>query len=85
MTLKNRDGKIAPEVRANICALLGQLGRDGVVDNSESEEVAKLKEKVRPLLEEAARTEKNSRGDAALVTAANSALQAWKSSSDAWP
>jgi hypothetical protein len=76
-TLKNRDGRHVPELRANLCALLGQLGRSGVVDDREALGVSKMKAQAKPLLEAAAVTEKTNKGNIALATAAQRAIEAW--------
>jgi hypothetical protein len=75
--LKNRDGRHAPELRANLCALLGQLGRPGVVDEREAPSLSKMKAQAKPLLEAAAATEKTSKSNIALATAAQRAIEAW--------
>ena len=70
-SLRNTDGKMPPEVRANICALLGHLGRSGVVPESRARDVEVMKESARELLLTA-------RGEAGMVgTAAKKALDAW--------
>lgn len=76
-TLKNRDGRHAPELRANLCALLGQLGRSGVVDERETASVSKMKARAKPLLETAAASDKTNKGGVALAAAAQRAIDAW--------
>jgi hypothetical protein len=74
--LKNRDGRNPPEIRANICALLGQLARPGVVEETEAPRLAKIKAQAKPLIEDAARTDKTNKGNTALAAAAERALEA---------
>jgi hypothetical protein len=75
--LKNRSGRNAPEVRANICALLGQLGRPGVVDEADAARLAKMKHQAKPILEAAAATDRTSQGHTALATTAEKAIEGW--------
>ena len=71
LALRNADGKVAPEVRANISALVGHLGRPGVVPASRAQEVRNLQESTRELLVAAA-------GEPGHVgSAAKKALEGW--------
>ena len=69
--LRNADGRLPAEVRANICALVGQLGRRGVTPESRAHDVRVMQEELRELLE-AASQDPNPVG-----TAAKRALDAW--------
>ncbi|KAI9446202.1 hypothetical protein H4582DRAFT_2164133 [Lactarius indigo] len=71
--LKGRGANVPEEVRANACVLLGQVGREGGVGAERVPEVVKLKAELRPLLDSAAETDKESR----LKTAAAGALRRW--------
>ncbi|GJE87202.1 hypothetical protein PsYK624_032850 [Phanerochaete sordida] len=53
--LRNPDGRLPAEVRANICALLGHLGRAGVVPESRAHDLRVLQEECREVLEGAAK------------------------------
>lgn len=69
--LRNADGRLPAEVRANVCALVGQLGRPGVVPDSRAQDVRVLRDELRELLDAA-------RADPAPVgAAAKRALEAW--------
>ncbi|KZT68996.1 hypothetical protein DAEQUDRAFT_727172 [Daedalea quercina L-15889] len=63
------------EVRSNVCALLGQLGRKNVVDESRAQDVARMKSSAKELLEGlVADPEENTQ----MVSAsAKRALEAW--------
>lgn len=63
--LRNADGRLPPEVRANICALVGHLGRAGVVPESRAHDLQVLKLELRDTLETAAAKEPNPVGAAA--------------------
>ncbi|KAF7793031.1 hypothetical protein EIP86_004136 [Pleurotus ostreatoroseus] len=70
-SLRNTDGKVPVEVRANICALVGHLGRAGVVPESRAQDVQTMKESMRELLVAASK-------ETGLVGApAKKALDAW--------
>ncbi|KAH9001031.1 hypothetical protein EDB92DRAFT_2078658 [Lactarius akahatsu] len=71
--LKGRGANVPEEVRANACVLLGQVCREGGVGAERVPEVVKLKAELRPLLDSAAETDKESR----LKTAAAGALRRW--------
>ncbi|KAH9951320.1 hypothetical protein B0H21DRAFT_718473 [Amylocystis lapponica] len=73
--LRSSQGNIAPEVRANVCGLLGQLGRAGVVKDDRKNDVDQMKDSTRELLENAAReTEETLK---VFSGAARRALEAW--------
>ena len=69
--LRNTDGKMPMEVRANVCALVWHLGRPGVVASSRAQDVHVMKESLRELLGFA----KEERGH--VGHAAKKALDAW--------
>ncbi|EKM55405.1 uncharacterized protein PHACADRAFT_256013 [Phanerochaete carnosa HHB-10118-sp] len=69
--LRNADGRVPAEVRANICALVGHLGRPGVVPESRGHDLRVMQEELRELLE-AATKDANPVG-----TAAKRALETW--------
>lgn len=71
-SLRNVDGKTPVEVRANICALVGHLGRAGVVPASRAQDVHVLKESTRELLVAASKEDGGPVGGAA-----KKALEAW--------
>lgn len=84
--LRNRDGRLQPEVRANGCALLGQLGRPGVVGSERAAELARLKEVAKPVLEALAagastggapQAGEAAKGNVIVASAAKRALEAW--------
>jgi hypothetical protein len=52
--LRNAEGRIPAEVRANICALVGQLGRRGIVAESRAHDLQVMQEELKDLLEAAA-------------------------------
>ena len=66
--------KVPPEVRSNICALLGHLGRKGVVAESRAMDLERMKDATRDLIQTLA---KDADGNAKVVTAAKKALEAW--------
>lgn len=49
--LRNADGRLPAEVRANICALVGHLGRTGVVPESRAHDLRVMQEEFRDLLD----------------------------------
>jgi hypothetical protein len=66
--LGNADKRFPPEIRANACALLGQVGRKGAVADGDAErarELGRVKEATREVLEAAAEGEKGMYGGAA--------------------
>lgn len=69
--LKHPDHRCPIEVRANICTLLGQLGRKGGVETEREVEVRKLKEATKETLEAFAE------GNDLLAGAATRTLEAW--------
>ncbi|OCH95510.1 hypothetical protein OBBRIDRAFT_873797 [Obba rivulosa] len=73
--LKNADNNVPVEVRANVCALLSQLGRKGSVVQDRAVDLQKLKDGTRELLESVAReTDSNAK---VLAGAAQRALETW--------
>jgi hypothetical protein len=75
--LKNKETRFQPEARANVCTLLGQLGRAGAPDDVDAQDVARIREQVRPALEDVAALEKDGKGMVILVGAAERALANW--------
>jgi hypothetical protein len=86
--LRNRDGRLQPEIRANICALIGQLGKPGVVGPDREAELLRFKDATKPLLETASVTTNNTASGTAqpgeqaknqtvVANAAKRALEAW--------
>ncbi|KAI0064603.1 hypothetical protein BV25DRAFT_1823008 [Artomyces pyxidatus] len=73
LALKTPGSRFPEEVRANVCALLGQVGREGGVGAARAPELARLKAEVRPLLVSASEGEHGSK----LQVAASGALQRW--------
>jgi len=72
--LKRSDPRCPPEVKANVCTLLGQLGRKGGRTTREREaEVEKLKIGTKDVLV------KRSQGDDLFGKAAKKVLEAWES------
>lgn len=71
--LRGHGAKVPEEVRANACILLGQVGREDGVGAERVPELLKLKNELRPLLSNAADSEKELR----LKAAAAGALQRW--------
>lgn len=77
VTLRNND--IPPEVRANICGLVGYLGRPGVVNESRARDVHVLKEELKDVLADVLKKEAEG-GETSLTplaAAAKRALDAW--------
>ncbi|EMD38507.1 hypothetical protein CERSUDRAFT_113687 [Gelatoporia subvermispora B] len=74
--LRNADNNMPAEVRANVCALLGQLGRKGTVTDDRALDLQKLKDSTRDLMESASR-EQNGNAKV-LAGAAQRALEAWR-------
>ncbi|KIP09107.1 hypothetical protein PHLGIDRAFT_103348 [Phlebiopsis gigantea 11061_1 CR5-6] len=52
--LRNADGRLPAEVRANLCALVGHLGRPGVVPESRAQDLRAMQEELKDLLAAAA-------------------------------
>ena len=71
--LRNADKNVQVEVSANVCALLGHLGRKGVVSEDRAVDLERMKSSTRELLEQAAADESKR----SLSTAAKRALEAW--------
>ena len=65
-----------PEVRSNVCALLGHLGRKGVVAESRATDVQRMKESTRELIEALAKDD-GPQGNPKVAAAAKRALEAW--------
>lgn len=79
-SLKNPD--TPPEVRANICTLVGHLGRPGVVDVSRARDLQVLKDELRHVLEKLVKPgqdddEDGEKAQQSLMAAAKRALDAW--------
>ena len=68
---------VPPEVRSNVCALLGHLGRKGVVAESRATDVQRMKESTQELVEALAKDTEGPQGNAKVATAAKRALEAW--------
>ena len=66
--------KVPPEVRSNVCALLGHLGRKGVVAEDRATDLARMKEVTRDLIETLI---KDGDGNTKVATAAKRALEVW--------
>ena len=66
-----------PEVRWNVCALLGHLGRKGVVAESRATDLQRMKESTQELVEALAKDTEGPQGNAKVATAAKRALEAW--------
>ena len=64
--------KVPPEIRSNVCALHGHLGRKGVVAENRATDLARMKEASQDLLEGLAKD-----GTTKLGGAAKRALEAW--------
>jgi hypothetical protein len=75
--LKNKENRFQPEVRANVCALFGQLGRKGVVDEADKQGLQRAMQQIRPFLASVTTQDKDSKGMSVLVAAAERALAAW--------
>lgn len=69
--LRSSSPPIAAEVRANVCALVGHLGRKGVVPEDRARDLQHLKESLREILENATKEENQ------VAIAAKRALDAW--------
>ena len=69
--------KVPPEVRANVCALLGHLGRKGVVAESRATDLQRMKEATGELVEALAKDGDGSPANAKVAAAAKRALEAW--------
>ncbi|KAI1794275.1 hypothetical protein LXA43DRAFT_1116106 [Ganoderma leucocontextum] len=67
---------VPPEVRSNVCALLGHLGRKGVVSESRTTDVQRMTESTRGLMEMLAK-EEGHRSNPKVAAAAKRALEAW--------
>ncbi|TFK80925.1 hypothetical protein K466DRAFT_591571 [Polyporus arcularius HHB13444] len=76
-----RDGSalnVPPEVRANVCALLGHLGRKGVVAENRATDLQRMKESTRELIEALAKESDGQQRNARVAAAAKRALEAWE-------
>lgn len=71
--LSSTERTVAAEIRANICQLLGQLGKSGAVSEDRAADVARMKERTQNLLEKAA----SSPDENVLSVSAKRALDAW--------
>ncbi|KAH9946201.1 uncharacterized protein BXZ73DRAFT_86375 [Epithele typhae] len=67
--------KVPPEVRANACALLGHLGRKGVVAENRATDLARMKDATREVVEALARDE--DQGNGRVAASGKRALEAW--------
>ncbi|PIL23899.1 hypothetical protein GSI_13650 [Ganoderma sinense ZZ0214-1] len=67
---------VPPEVRSNVCALLGHLGRKGVVAESRATDVQRMTESTRELIEVLAK-EEGPQSNPKVAAAAKRALEAW--------
>ena len=67
---------VPPEVRSNVCALLGHLGRKGVVAESRAIDLQRMEDSTRELIEGLARAEGPS--NPKVVASAKRALEAWQ-------
>lgn len=75
MSLLGHPRSMPAEVRSNVCSLLGQLGRKGVVTESRAEDMARMQRTTKELLEGLAT---DSEGNTQMVSAsARRALEAW--------
>ncbi|PCH38246.1 hypothetical protein WOLCODRAFT_130785 [Wolfiporia cocos MD-104 SS10] len=72
--LRGTENSAPVEVRANVCALLGQLGRKGVVAEDRATDVARLQESTNDLLVSAAA---DTAGNVKMAGAAKRTLEAW--------
>ncbi len=68
---------VPPEVRSNVCALLGHLGRKGVVAENRAIDLQQLKESTRESIEALAKDPEGPQGNPKVVAAAKRALEAW--------
>ncbi|RPD66031.1 hypothetical protein L226DRAFT_530170 [Lentinus tigrinus ALCF2SS1-7] len=68
---------VPPEVRANVCALLGHLGRKGVVAEDRATDLQRMKESTRVLIEALAK-ESDEQGNPRVAVAAKRTLEAWE-------
>ena len=74
--LREGNPNVPAEVRANVCALLGHLGRKGVVAESRATDLQRMKDGTRELIEGLAR-EGEAPSNPKVVAAAKRALEAW--------
>ncbi|KAI0637070.1 hypothetical protein C8Q77DRAFT_1095851 [Trametes polyzona] len=74
--LREGNPNVPAEVRANVCALLGHLGRKGVVAESRATDLQRMKDSTRELIEGLAR-EGEAPSNPKVVAAAKRALEAW--------
>ena len=73
--LRSNDARIRDEIRVNVCALLGQVGRQGNVSAERQEELENTKKEIRPILEKIVA---GGEGETKLQVAAKQALVLWK-------
>ena len=72
-----------PEVRSNVCALLGHLGRKGVVAENRATDLERMKESTKVLIDTLAKeadgpqAQGQAHGNAKVAAAAKRALEAW--------
>ena len=71
--LENLEGKYPAELRANVCALLGELGKSGAGASAIGAEVEQIRKTARPALEKAQTTPDSM----VLSAAARKAIEAW--------
>ncbi|KAI0361987.1 hypothetical protein OH77DRAFT_1389137 [Trametes cingulata] len=74
--LRDGSSNMPLEVRANVCALLGHLGRKGVVAENRATDLQRMKDSTRELIEGLAR-ETEPPSNPRVVAAAKRALEAW--------
>ncbi|KAI0336426.1 hypothetical protein GY45DRAFT_1238667 [Cubamyces sp. BRFM 1775] len=74
--LRDNHPNVPAEVRSNVCALLGHLGRKGVVAESRTIDLQRMEDSTRELIEGLARAEGPS--NPKVVAAAKRALEAWQ-------
>ncbi|KAL1947755.1 hypothetical protein VTO73DRAFT_13479 [Trametes versicolor] len=74
--LRDSSTNVPAEVRSNVCALLGHLGRKGVVAESRATDLQRMKDGTRELLEGLAH-DSEVPGNPKVVAAAKRALEAW--------
>ncbi|KAI0781039.1 hypothetical protein BD413DRAFT_463594 [Trametes elegans] len=75
--LRESTPNVPAEVRANVCALLGHLGRKGVVAENRATDLQRMKEGMRELVEGLARESGEPPANPKVVAAAKRALEVW--------
>ncbi|CDO70798.1 hypothetical protein BN946_scf184798.g114 [Trametes cinnabarina] len=73
--LRDSNPNVPAEMRANVCALLGHLGRKGVVAESRAVDLQRMKDSTRELIEGLSRADDP--GNAKVAAAAKRTLEAW--------